>query len=126
MKIYINSETLEYPKFQGHIRDDNPWITDDIQGDDFPNPPPAPYVLVADTPLPAHDPATQAVRELAPIQTDGVWARVWEVIALSPEQIAQLAEEVAEMEQRRLEAQQAYDAYVAAGGSTGGTFIEIP
>lgn len=37
---------------------------------------------------PAHDPRTHTVRELAPLPVDGKWTQQWEVVDLSPEQIA--------------------------------------
>ena len=40
------------------------------------------------TSKPAHDPLTQAVVDSEPVLIDGVWTQQWEVIALSPEQIA--------------------------------------
>lgn len=126
--IYINTETLAYPQYQGHIRDANPDITDNIQGDDFPNPPPAPFAAVENTPVPTHDDSTHTVVEGAPECVDGVWKRTWQLVALTPEQIAfrdEMAAEIAAKQAEIAEQMQLMEA-AAASGAGAPAFIEIP
>lgn len=81
--MYINSGTLQYPVTEQMIRDAYPDTS-------FPSPfvPPAPYAWVFPTPQPSYDWITQGVREIAPVFTSPNWYQVWEVYALTPQQIA--------------------------------------
>lgn len=57
----------------------------------FPHPfvPPEGYAVLFAAPQPAHDPITQAVREIAPVLTDkGHWEQRWEVVTLDAEAVA--------------------------------------
>ena len=57
----------------------------------FPVPfvPPDGYEVLFAAPQPAHDPITQAVREVDPVLTDkGHWEQAWEVVALDADAIA--------------------------------------
>ena len=51
--------------------------------------PPDGYAVLFASPQPAHDPITQAVREIDPVLTDkGHWEQQWEVVALDADAIA--------------------------------------
>lgn len=78
----INTETLEWPIYEGDYRLLNPNIS-------FGNPliPLKPFEWVKDTPFPQYDWVTQEVVEVTPVKIDESWFRVYEVIALSQEQV---------------------------------------
>jgi len=83
MAIFINTQTLSYPVTQEQIQSEYPNTS-------FPTPfvAPEPYETVFDSPQPSYDPITQAVVQGAPEQTSGQWYQVWNVVDLTPEQIA--------------------------------------
>jgi hypothetical protein len=55
--------------------------------------------------LPAYDSSTHRVEEGAPVQIENVWTQVWNVIALTPEEITQQqAKYAAQVEAQRAEA----------------------
>ena len=90
--MYINTATLAYPINQSQIMALYP-------GTSFPDPflPPPEFSWVFPVPVPPYDPITQAYRELAPVLVGSNWTQVFEVYALTPEQIA--ANELAHKEQ---------------------------
>lgn len=45
------------------------------------------YTDVTPTESPAHDGATQGVREIAPLSTNGAWTQQWEIYELDPQVI---------------------------------------
>ena len=85
MTTYIKLSTLEYPRYEGNIRQEYPEITEDQTGPTFPCP--ADYAPVQHTPEPeATD--TQVVEEQMPQCIDGVWQQVWLVRDATPEELA--------------------------------------
>jgi hypothetical protein len=55
--------------------------------------------------LPAYDSSTHRVEEGTPVQIENVWTQVWNVIALTPEEITQQqAKYAAQVEAQRAEA----------------------
>ena len=80
----INSETMEWPIYEGDFLMMFPNTS-------FPQPLvnlPTPYYWVQETPQPSYDWVTQGIKEVTPVNVSGVWHRSWEVYALTPEQIA--------------------------------------
>ena len=74
---YIHIPTKRYPLAPKHIRAENPNVS-------FPEVfvAPAEYAAVKATVQPAHNPVTQEVRELPPVQlADKTWEQRWEVVA---------------------------------------------
>ncbi|MEI2419702.1 hypothetical protein V6O07_05465, partial [Arthrospira platensis SPKY2] len=60
---------------------------------------------VARTDRPEHDPFTQDVVEQTPEKLDGMWAQVWTVVAVDPEEVARRLEEAREqVRHQRVEA----------------------
>lgn len=86
--FFINTETLDYPVMEGFIRALYPDAS-------FPSPfvPPAPYEVVQDAVQPSFNRITQRVKEKPPINVNGKWTRQWEVVALSVEEAAVVANE---------------------------------
>ena len=80
--MYINTSTLAYPISEAQIKAATPQVS-------YPNPfvAPAPYAWVFPTPQPAYDWITQGVREIAPVFTSPNWYQVWQVYALTAQQI---------------------------------------
>lgn len=79
---------VQYPYTAAMLRAENPQTSfPETMGDEVM----ATYgaVTVAESPIPAHDPETQDIREGTPTQTDGTWYKSWEVTNRSPEEIAQ-------------------------------------
>jgi hypothetical protein len=83
---YLKLSTMQYPLYEGDIRLEYPEITEDQTGATFPLP--DDYVLVEQTTPPSFDRATQYVKQLAPIQVNGVWQSEWEVKDYTATQIA--------------------------------------
>lgn len=78
MAIYVNTETLEFPQYVGHIQDSHPdW-------DDYDNPP-APWVAIVETPLPPMSDNQVIDRDFV-VQQGNQWVRQWEIRTLTPEQ----------------------------------------
>jgi hypothetical protein len=82
MAAYINTNTLEYPVFEGDIRLAFPNTS-------FPRQfaPPDGYAAVASVPRPNID-HTQNVVEGAPAETSGSWVQTWVVTSASAQQVA--------------------------------------
>jgi hypothetical protein len=86
------------------LRRDNPQVS---FSKDIPEPTLAEYSVYPLRPAdqPNYDPATHRIEEGTPALIDGVWTQVWNVIALTAEEIAeQQAERVAQVEAQRAEA----------------------
>ena len=83
---YIHNETGEYPITQDQMRALHPETL-------FPEPfePADGYAPVQFGTLPAHDPAMQRVVEVAPVEEGGEWCQAFEVVQLTPEELAQRA-----------------------------------
>ncbi len=93
---YINTNTMQYPVSESEIRAAFPNTS-------FPTPfvPPAGYEWVFPTPQPEFDHDTHVVIEAAPaLNALGQWAQQWQVVALSPEQIASKEAELAAQRMR--------------------------
>lgn len=82
MKTYLHTQTLERPLTERDVRSRFPNIT-------FAHPfdPPEPYAEYQQTPTPEYDLITHGVREIDPVEQDGVWVQQWEVYELDPEQV---------------------------------------
>lgn len=79
---YIDTTTGTYPLTLVELRRDNPLTVffEPFTGDGR-------FALVEPSSPPAYDTATHRLAELAPIQEDGRWVQVWEIVPLTPEQI---------------------------------------
>lgn len=76
---YLNTETNEYPVYEGDLRLRFPNAS-------LPKPltsPPAPYVGVHEVEQPEPDLQTERVVEISPSQVDGVWKRQWKIEPLT-------------------------------------------
>ena len=80
MKSYIiNTDTLEYPIYEGDYRLKYPSTS-------FPQDfePEAPYAWVYETSPPVIENFNEGYKEIVPIKNaEGIWQRVWEVYTLS-------------------------------------------
>jgi hypothetical protein len=56
---------------------------------------PAGYVIVHATPMPAIDNSVNKIVEVTPTRNNGKWFQTWQVVNLTPQEIAQLQEEKA-------------------------------
>lgn len=67
---------------EAEIRLENPNVS-------FPVPfaPTADYAFVVSTVQPQHDTSTQWVREVAPVESGGVWYKQWEIVDYTQEQL---------------------------------------
>jgi hypothetical protein len=86
------------------LRRDNPQVS---FSKDIPEPTLAEYSVYPLRPAdqPNYDPATHRIEEGTPALIDGVWTQVWNVIALTAEEIAeQQAERAAQVEAQRADA----------------------
>jgi hypothetical protein len=102
MYILTNPKTYPYSFFQ--LREDNPQTS-------FPSSPSTELLEsygvceVAQAEQPSYDPATHRIEEGTPALVDGAWTQVWNVIALTGEEIAQQqADRAAKIEAQRAEA----------------------
>lgn len=81
----INTETMEWPIYEGDFRAQN-------SGNSYPNPlvnPPEPYAWVNSTPQPAYNVMTQGCQEITPKEIGLEWLQQWEIYGLTPEEIAE-------------------------------------
>lgn len=85
MTTYINTETLEYPIYEGDIRAAFRHSTS-FPATGFVPPPGYAAVDDVDPPEPTLE---QSVRELPPNLVDGVWTQRWEVTQAPPELVAE-------------------------------------
>ena len=112
---YIHIETGEYPITQDMMRARHPNML-------FPEPfePADGYAPVQFGTLPAHDPATQRVVEIDPVEEGGEWRQAFEVVQLTPEELSQrAAAAAAALEAARIAKNTAInDARLAANFST--------
>lgn len=85
---YINTETNEYPIFEGDLRLRFPLTS-------FPSPfsPPEGYVEVQETPQPEINWEEHFLQEGVPENIEGVWKQKWEIVNLSSEEILQKLEQ---------------------------------
>ena len=110
LHIYIDTETGEFPVYQGNILFRHPEISEQIEGSDiwgdaFPVPPR--YALVS-VPAEEHDPDTHKLEQkLPPVQVNGQWEAPWVAVPLTAEEKAErelyLAELLAQQEQAALD-----------------------
>lgn len=78
----IHPQTLKYPVSIYEVRAANPNTS-------FPSSPdyvPEGYAAVQPTPFPAYDRNTQKYVELPPVQENGAWRQVWQVVELPAEE----------------------------------------
>lgn len=80
--MYIKISTQQYPMNEAQIRAENPNVS-------FPVPfmPTADYAFVVSTSKPSFNPSTQWVREVAPVESNGVWYKQWEVVNYTQEEL---------------------------------------
>lgn len=90
MSAYIKLSTLEYPRYEGDIRLENPDILETQTGETFPCP--ETYASVQFVDAPKFNVDTQIAYELAPINNNGVWSMVWAVRDLTQEEIDSINE----------------------------------
>lgn len=97
MNAYLlNTETNEYPVFEGDLKKR-------FNNVSFPSPltvPPEPYVWVVSSQIPVTDELTQYVEEVAPKQVNGAWTQQWEIKTFSQEEQANI------LQQKTFEARQ--------------------
>lgn len=75
MYVYIKLATLEYPRYEGDIRNEHPEIKEEQTGSSFPCP--NTYALVEQTPKPSFNLATEVPEEIAPELVNGKWVARW-------------------------------------------------
>lgn len=86
--LVINGNIEKYPYSIGELRKDNPQTS-------FPKNPTNELLSewnvypVSRTDRPSHHPVTETLKEGKPVNQNGVWTQVWEVIPASAEQIQQ-------------------------------------
>lgn len=105
MQALIQNNTVTtYPYSFGQLRQDNPQVS-------FPASPSVEVLEsygvyeVAQATQPTYDQATHRIEEGISALVDGVWTQVWNVIALTAEEIAQQqADHAAQVEAQRAEA----------------------
>lgn len=85
MNIFIDTNTMEYPLFEGDIRLLFPDIAEDQTGNTFPVP--NGYALVEDTEMPSYDEDAQILSEDKPIFTNEKWKRVWTIRNMTEEEL---------------------------------------
>jgi len=83
--IYIKLETLEFPRFQGDIRNEHPEI-----GEEFVCP--GTYAPVVEGSFPEYDYETQKVIHGDPENVDGVWKVDFKIVPLSETELKVRAE----------------------------------
>ena len=103
MHIKLTNSTPENYSI-GQLRRDNPQVSfpKNIPDDTL-----AEYYVYPLTPAdqPTYDSSTHRIEEGTPVLVDGVWTQVWNVIALTAEEIAQKqADHAAQVEAQRAEA----------------------
>lgn len=81
MTVFINTETGQYPVYQGDIQQLYPSMSFSI-----PFIPPRPFEPVAVTPQPSTTFNQKAIQRGVE-QVDGVWKQVWEVVELTPSEL---------------------------------------
>lgn len=79
--MYIKLETLEFPRYQGDIRNEHPEI-----GEEFVCP--KTYAPVYEEPVPQFDIETQKPVYDAPKNLDGTWKVGFKIVPLSPVELA--------------------------------------
>lgn len=91
----LGTQCVEYPYGFAQLQEDNPYTNYGSNVDVaywFPQTEAAAQgyalVVVVPTQQPEYDHITQGIRELTPVDTDGVWHQVWEVYGLTPQEIA--------------------------------------
>lgn len=95
MSAYIKLSTLEYPRHEGDIRLEYPEISEDQTGDTFRCP--RTYARVYATKPPEYNFETQTLVEKAPENIRDVWIQVWEVRALTAEELQARADYIAKL-----------------------------
>lgn len=80
---YINTQTLAYPLYEGDIKLAYPNTS-------FPVifTPPDGYAVIVDVPVPSYNWVTQGLREITPVESNGIWTQTWEVYALTDNEVA--------------------------------------
>ena len=96
MSAYIKLSTLEYPRYEGDIRLENPDILETQTGETFLCP--ETYASVQFIDAPEFNVDTQIAYELAPINNNGVWSMAWAVRDLTQEEIDFIAEQKRQQE----------------------------
>ena len=84
MTTFIQTETKEYPRYEGDIRLQFPDIPENLTGDEFPCP--DIYAKVEWTDMPDYNRNLHFAYELPPIQENGIWKMQWAVRELTDEE----------------------------------------
>lgn len=77
MHVYINTQTYEYPVYEGDIRNLNPNIPDECTGDTFPCP--EGFAKIQWVNPPEYHQIEQHLVQLPPECIDGIWYSRWSV-----------------------------------------------
>lgn len=80
--MYINTETLEYPLYEGDIR----LRFSDISFPSIGFEPPPPYARVEEVDAPTNLTRTQRLKLGVPKLTKDVWYQTWEIVEISKEE----------------------------------------
>jgi len=97
--IYIDTDTGEFPLYQGDIRWQNPEISELLTGDTFPCPPR--YARVVFDPDPEYDVENERTMWALPPVFDGTqWRVSYAVVTLTEEEKAERARVLAEISNR--------------------------
>ena len=89
MNIFINTQSLEYPLYEGDLRLLFSNISESMTGDTFPCP--DGFALVEEVTPPEKNTAEQYVIELSPEFVDGRWRQVWEIRTRTQQELDQIS-----------------------------------
>lgn len=96
MNIFINTQTLEYPLYEGDIRALHPNISENMTGDLFVCP--EGFALVEEVAMPSVSSANEYAIEAPPVFLNGKWTQVWEIKIRTQEEIDKIAAFFADLE----------------------------
>jgi hypothetical protein len=91
---FINTQTMEYPVYEGQLKYEAA-IDQALTYPDYPIP--ENFALVTIAELPTFDIATQIVDTASPELIDGLWVRGWTVRDLTQEEITAIQEQQAQI-----------------------------
>lgn len=86
---YLKLSTMEYPRYEGDIRAEHPEILDSQTGETFPCP--DTYAPVYASPRPETNQALNQILPGTPVQIDGVWREVWNIVPIPTDVLAIIA-----------------------------------
>ena len=103
MSAYLKLATLEYPRYEGDIRNEYPEITEDQTGLNFPCP--DTYALVEWLDPPFYIPNVQYIYQDPPQLIEGKWVMIWQVGEYTQNELDMMQKEKDEFKNRMLMSQ---------------------